>query len=168
VPVSVHAHPSGAPLPGSVPELLRTVFVGEGYSAPALAERAFSPEVLRTRGDFFLALNGEGELLGTTCLVEPNTAFVQVAVDGELEVHLVAVRPERRGQGVARALVTFVIGEGRRRGTGRLVLSTQTRMTAAQALYESVGFRRNAARDWTRPSGPNFLVYELELAERRG
>ncbi len=164
MPVTVHAHPSGAPLPGAVPELLRAVFVGEGYSAPEPAARALSAEVLRTRGDFFLALSDDGELLGTTCLVAPRTESVQVAVDGELEVHLVAVRPERRGHGVARALLTFVAGEGRRRGAGRLVLSTQAQMTAAQALYERFGFRRNAARDWTRPSGQRLLVYELELA----
>lgn len=51
------------------------------------------------------------------------------------------VRPERRGRGIASALLGFVIGEAKRQGVLRLTLLTDAHNKRAQALYAKSGFR---------------------------
>jgi GNAT superfamily N-acetyltransferase len=51
------------------------------------------------------------------------------------------VLPERRGRGVATALLRFVIDEARRQGVLRLTLLTDSHNARAQALYAKSGFR---------------------------
>jgi GNAT superfamily N-acetyltransferase len=77
------------------------------------------------------------------------------------EVKRMFVDPEWRGRGVARALMEAVIGGARTRGYDTLRLGTLHDMTAAQALYQSLGF---APIDRYRPdelSGTRF--YGLSL-----
>jgi GNAT superfamily N-acetyltransferase len=57
------------------------------------------------------------------------------------------VDPDARGQGTARALVRAVIARAMRAGADELCLHTGEFMTAAIALYESLGFRRDPAHD---------------------
>jgi GNAT superfamily N-acetyltransferase len=58
-----------------------------------------------------------------------------------------AVDPDARGHGTARALARAVIARAMRAGADELCLHTVEFMTAAIALYESLGFRRDAAHD---------------------
>jgi len=58
-----------------------------------------------------------------------------------------AVDPAARGQGTARALVSAVIARAMRAGADELCLHTGEFMTAAVALYEALGFRRDPAHD---------------------
>jgi len=51
------------------------------------------------------------------------------------------VLPDRRGRGVATALLRFVIAEARRQGVLRLTLLTDSDNARAQALYAKSGFR---------------------------
>lgn len=69
------------------------------------------------------------------------------------------VVPERRGQGIGRALMTEALATARRRGADRIELGTSEDDRAAIALYESLGFvNRERAAD-----GPVMYVYEREL-----
>jgi ribosomal protein S18 acetylase RimI-like enzyme len=68
------------------------------------------------------------------------------------------VVPERRGQGLGRALLNAVIELSRERRATYIGLGTSTDDTAALALYESAGFS-----NLERPGGPSMLWYELEL-----
>jgi GNAT superfamily N-acetyltransferase len=54
-------------------------------------------------------------------------------------------RPEERGRGVARALLTALEGAASALGVERLVLETGARQPEAIALYERNGFIRIAA-----------------------
>jgi GNAT superfamily N-acetyltransferase len=66
--------------------------------------------------------------------------IVLVPEDGVLLVENVAVRPDRQGKGLGRALMAYAEQEARRLGLPALRLYTNTRMTTNIALYESLGY----------------------------
>jgi ribosomal protein S18 acetylase RimI-like enzyme len=68
------------------------------------------------------------------------------------------VIPERRGNGLGRALLDAVLELCRERGAAYIGLGTSTDDVAAVALYESAGFS-----NLERSGGPSMLWYELEL-----
>lgn len=79
---------------------------------------------------------------------DPDGVVVGVAMvigssDGMLWVDELAVRADRRGLGLARALLADSFAEGRRRGFARSGLSTDSR-TGALGLYEHVGMKVTA------------------------
>jgi ribosomal protein S18 acetylase RimI-like enzyme len=69
------------------------------------------------------------------------------------------VVPDRRGQGLGRALMEAVIELARERGADYLDLNTGEDDTAARALYESLGFSNREGR----PDGSIQYYYEREL-----
>jgi len=71
------------------------------------------------------------------------------------------VRPVARGSGHGRQLAEAVIAEARARGYSRMLLDTLPEMTAAQALYRSLGFRETEAYRHNPVPGANFLELEL-------
>jgi mycothiol synthase len=60
--------------------------------------------------------------------------------DDEGWINQIAVRPDHRGQGIARALLVHAFSAARARGATRSALSTDSR-TGALGLYERVGMR---------------------------
>lgn len=58
----------------------------------------------------------------------------------ELHVNNLAVRPEHRRAGVARALLTRVLADGVRLGARRALLEVRESNQPAQQLYEQFGF----------------------------
>ena len=69
------------------------------------------------------------------------------------------VIPERRGQGIGRALMEAAIELARREGADRMDLGTSEEDVAARALYESLGFTSREGK----PDGPIMYFYEREL-----
>ena len=69
------------------------------------------------------------------------------------------VAPERRGEGLGRALMELAIEEARRGGADYMDLGTSEDDVAARGLYESLGFTNREGR----PDGPVMFVYEREL-----
>ncbi len=69
------------------------------------------------------------------------------------------VVPERRGQGLGRALMEAAIELARREGATHMDLGTSEDDVAARALYESLGFSNREGR----PDGPINYFYEREL-----
>jgi ribosomal protein S18 acetylase RimI-like enzyme len=69
------------------------------------------------------------------------------------------VVPERRGEGLGRALLEAAMDAARSQGATHMELSTSEDDVAARGLYESTGFtNREGGSD-----GPVMLFYELEL-----
>jgi GNAT superfamily N-acetyltransferase len=79
------------------------------------------------------------------------------ALDAYLEELYVA--PERRGEGLGRALLEAALELAREGGASRIELGTSEDDTAARALYESCGFTNRERL----PDGPAMLFYEREL-----
>ncbi len=69
------------------------------------------------------------------------------------------VVPDRRGQGLGRALMEAAIELARREGADHMDLGTSEDDVAARALYESLGFSNREGN----PDGPINYFYEREL-----
>jgi ribosomal protein S18 acetylase RimI-like enzyme len=69
------------------------------------------------------------------------------------------VVPDKRGQGLGRALMEAAIETARSEGAGYMDLGTAETDTAARALYEKLGFSRTEGK----PDGPVNYFYEREL-----
>jgi ribosomal protein S18 acetylase RimI-like enzyme len=80
---------------------------------------------------------------------------------GALDAHLeeLYVVPERRGQGLGRALLHAAMEHARKRGAAHIDLGTSEDDVAARGLYESSGFTSREGG----PDGPTMLYYERDL-----
>ena len=76
---------------------------------------------------------------------------------------MLVVDPAAQGHGIGELLVRTCLERARTAGKRRMVLSTDRRMTAAQRLYERLGFVRLPERDWQPVPGIDLLVYALDF-----
>jgi len=120
--------------------------------AAALAERV---RRLLDGGDTVVLLSGEGPD-GLAVL----RFRLSIWLEG-LECYLAElyVVPDRRGQGLGRALMEEAMDVARAEGATYMELGTGEDDVAARALYESLGFDNHGGR----PDGPLNLFYEREL-----
>lgn len=96
-------------------------------------------------GALLLAEDG-GELVGC--------AFVRPKGDA-LYIAKLAVRPDRQGHGIGRALVTAARGEARARGLAALELQARIELTENHAAFARMGFLKiaeTAHPGFTRPT----------------
>ncbi len=134
--------------------ITRTVYVGEGW--------ATSPGYIRELLDVKARIAGSTVLIadrvGTVTAIDPPHPAANIGLPGELEVRMLCVLPDARRTGVAQALMLAAEALG----TNRVVLSTAPSMTAAQRLYESLGYLRTPERDWTI-NGETLLTYAKDI-----
>lgn len=142
--------------------VLHHVYVGEGHSPAERAAQTFRREVLEPEGAFLVAMKDKN-CLGATILLHERSALGQIAQPGEREFRLLAVDGDARGGGVGEALVRECIERRKAQGAQALVLWTRPVMTAAQRLYERLGFARVTERDEQDQRGFTRMVYRLEL-----
>lgn len=119
---------------------------------PALARRI---EELLSGGDTEILLAGE-----EPCGIAVMRFRLSIWLAG-LECYLAElyVVPDRRGEGIGRALMLEAMAAARRRGAGYMDLGTSEEDVAARALYESLGFDNHEGR----PGGPINYYYERLL-----
>jgi ribosomal protein S18 acetylase RimI-like enzyme len=120
--------------------------------ATALAERV---RQLLDAGDTVILLGG-GRPDGLAVL----RFRLSIWLEG-LECYLAElyVVPDRRGQGLGRALMEAAMDVARAEGATYMELGTGEDDVAARALYESLGFDNHG----DRPDGPLNFFYEREL-----
>jgi ribosomal protein S18 acetylase RimI-like enzyme len=107
----------------------------------------------------------DGRILGSATLeldsrVEPD-GDPELAPD-EAHIRMLGVAPEARGRRVATALMAACERQALEVGRTRMTLHTTSRMTAAQAMYESLGYVRREDRVF--PDGFVLLSYAKALA----
>jgi len=107
----------------------------------------------------------DGRLVGSAMLYPAETdAYGALASRaGAPEIRLVAVAPEARGRGIAKALVEECIRRARAQGASEVGLHTSRSMRAAMAMYANLGFTRAPERDFQPPGAELVEAYRLRL-----
>src|SRR5690606_31430591 len=123
-------------------------------NAPSPGEELFARRVaeLIANGSAIVLVAGE-EPAGLAVL-RLREALAADGLDAYLEE--LYVIPERRGQGLGRALLEATLDAARAAGAVRIELGTDETDTAARALYESAGFTNHF-------DGAQMLFYERTL-----
>ena len=103
----------------------------------------------------------DAAVLGTETVCQPGSVWREISRPGEGEFRMLAVAPQARGRGVGEALARFAIDRLAAQGAHAVVLSSLSTMHAAHRLYERLGFRRDAERDWSPTPGVELLAYVL-------
>lgn len=98
----------------------------------------------------FIAQTDAGEIVAFTQLYR---SFCSVAMQDIVYLYDLFVAPSARRQGVAQRLMDAAKVYGREIGASRLTLETAVDNIPAQALYESIGYKRNL----------EFYAYDLGL-----
>ena len=97
----------------------------------------------------------DGEVVGYLCLWE---------VADEVHITNVAVRPDRRRQGIARHLLSAILSDARERRIRMVCLEVRPTNVEARGLYESFGFRVVGRRKgYYYDTGEDALVMEAQL-----
>jgi ribosomal protein S18 acetylase RimI-like enzyme len=130
----------------------------EGYT-PELADVAGRAE----RSELLVVRDDDRRVVGSVALVLAGDFGEVTTSDEEAAFRMLVVDPDVQGRGIGELLVTTCLDRARAAGKSRMVLSTGTRMTAAQRLYERLGFTRLPERDWSPVPGIDLLVYSREL-----
>lgn len=111
-----------------------------------------------------VAIDRGSQILGAVTYVPgPGTPWSDTERDGEAGFRALAVDPAARGQGVGRALATACIERAREAGRHGVAIYTRPSMTAAQGMYESLGFVRERTRDWEFEPGQWLWSYVLTV-----
>lgn len=148
--------------------------------ATALAYEVFGPGRASPNADYLariadvagraehavvLGAYADGRVLGTVTLEVdgriPGGHPRPALEPDQANVRMLGVHPEAQRKGVGRRLMDASVEASRRAGKRRLTLETTEAMTAAHALYETMGFRRR--EDMVFDDGFRLRTYELEL-----
>ena len=122
-------------------KLLKEVYVGEGYVDAEQAETIFEADAIRSRGLIITASNViRQSLVGLVIMVPPTSSARKLAKEGEVEVHLLAVKKDYRNNNLGHRLLSELVLQAQNEGYKKIILWTQSSMVAAQNLYLKLGF----------------------------
>jgi ribosomal protein S18 acetylase RimI-like enzyme len=143
-----------------VGELTERVYRDGGFGSGAYAD--VLRDGSRVRDGIVLVAAADGTITGTVTLALPGTPLAHMCRADEAEVRMLAVDEAARGHGVANLLMAACETLARDQGLAAMILCTETRMHAAQRLYERRGYLRDPARDW-QIRNVHLIAYRLPL-----
>jgi ribosomal protein S18 acetylase RimI-like enzyme len=110
------------------------------------------------------AFNGVDPLGCVTYVNDPGSPFAEMLADDEASFRMLAVRGDAQGRGIGRVLVESCLDLARAGGRSAVFIHSGNWMTTAHQLYERLGFRRIAERDWAFPElGFTLFGFRREL-----
>ena len=143
---------------GDAPDVARLLYdFNTEYSSPTPAVEVLTERVAGLIADGVMTVLLGGERPEGIAVLRFRPSIWTPTLDAYLEELYVA--PDRRGQGVGRALLEAAMSTAREAGAARMDIGTSEDDTAALGLYESSGFT-NLER---LPDGPRMLFYERDL-----
>lgn len=108
---------------------------------PRLTGRQVEPDHKGFREDLPDLMSGDGRLyLVEAAAIPVATGGLKLTAPEFAEIKRMYVRPEARGHGISRVLITRLIEDASECGYDRVRLDTMAFMTAALSLYRSMGF----------------------------
>jgi len=153
--------------PGELPEIEHLVKSAyqefQSFMPEGIWERWMDniSEALRAAGGLVLVAEADGEIVGAvTFFPDAGQAHQGHWPKGAAAIRLLAVRPDRRGQGYGTRLTRACLAQARKLKIRTIFLYTGTFMTAARRLYEKLGFKR--APEFESDPGPMAYRWELE------
>lgn len=117
----------------------------------------------RAQSARFLVMRNQGAIVGSVGYCPAGKGNPEIFSPDWAAVLLLAVSPTHRSRDIARELVSACIQCARDDAAQVIGLFTSELMTAAQQLYESLGFRRESEIPSRR--GLRYWRYKLQLAE---
>lgn len=115
-------------------------------------------------GASLLVAELDGRIVGSVFLTRPGGDFSDVAHDGELELRMLAVEPEKQHRGVGHSLVEAAIDRARTDpDLSGVVLTIGPNMDRQRKLYEFMNFVRIPERDYLLSDTFTLHVYKLQL-----
>lgn len=108
-------------------------------------------------------MKDQGAIVGSVGYCPAGKGSPEIFPPDWAAVLLLAVAPTHRGRGIARTLVSACIQCARNDSAKAIGLFTSELMTAAQQLYESIGFRRE--NEIPSRFGLRYWRYKLRLEE---
>jgi len=114
--------------------------------------------------DVLVAVDDEGRLLGSVTYVGEPGPYAESEDPDEATIRMLAVAPATQGRGIGTELVSACIDLARVAGRRRIGLVSRPSMLAAHRVYDRLGFRRDAGRDFVGEDGTELIGYSLDLA----
>jgi ribosomal protein S18 acetylase RimI-like enzyme len=144
-------------------QLTSDVYVGGGLASPEYGVQLRDVAGRADRAELLVVRDEEGRVVGSVALVLAGDFGEVTESADEAAFRMLVVDPAVQGRGIGELLVRTCLERARAAGKRRMVLSTDRGMTAAQRLYERLGFTRLPERDWQPAPGIDLLVYALDL-----
>jgi ribosomal protein S18 acetylase RimI-like enzyme len=152
---------------------IRAARVGDAAVIADLIRLAFSAQPRRTNPPSS-ALNETAATIadhlgrvGGGAILESDRTIVGVVLwneeDGALYISRLSVHPERRRQGIARALMDEAEREARRRGLTRMTLGVRLELEENRQFFRSCGFEDASLRSHEGFSVPTWVLMERRL-----
>jgi ribosomal protein S18 acetylase RimI-like enzyme len=162
-PPALAVSPAGPADFDRIADLSVRVYVGGGLASEGYTSELADVAGRASRAELLVVRNDNGHVVGSVALVLTGDFGEVTTSDEEAAFRMLVVDPEAQGRGLGTLLVTTCLDRARAAGKRRMVIATGTRMTAAQRLYERLGFTRLPERDWSPVPGIDLIVYSREL-----
>lgn len=140
--------------------------VPDAQEEPAYWERLRDVAGRADDAAVLVAVDEVGRLLGGVTYVDTTAHFAELPGDDEAEIRMLGVGVGVQNRGVGKALTRACIERARAEGRSRVWLATPRWMKIALRLYEGLGFRRVAERDFIYTDPKSGEVIELLVLSR--